>query len=71
MLSEEKKLSLRDFAGLKAAGADEDTFNGTSKKGFDSLQVGAEFAQGFTDNFRTGTTGSFNLTAPFIFITWD
>ena len=64
-------LRFGDLASFDAAGADQDCFDGSAEVGFNSLEVGEETAQGFTGDLGTGTTGTLDGTASFIFVPWD
>jgi hypothetical protein len=61
-------LSLLDFPGLEAFGADVDPFGYAFDEGFDFLQIGMEEPQGFADDLGTGAAFAFDHTASFIFI---
>ena len=70
-VADEKKreeLGFCDFAGLDAARADERTLDRAFELDLDALQVGIKAAQGFPDDLGTGTAGSFDRTASFVFV---
>ena len=59
-------LGFENLAGADAAGAHVRAGDRSIKIDLDPLQVGHKTAQRFSDDLRTGTAGSFNLTAPLI-----
>ena len=61
-------LSLNDFSALNTAGADIAAADRSIDIDFDSLQIRKEATKAFSDDLGTRTTGSFDLTASFIFI---
>ena len=64
---EGRKLSLDDLACGDTACADLDPFDRTVKVDLNSLKVGLETTQGFTDDLGPGTARPLDLSASFIF----
>lgn len=65
----EGNLGLNDFALLDAADTHLGAFNRSVDVDLDTLKVGIKTAECLSENFRTGTTCPFNLTAALVFIT--
>ena len=62
------KLSFYDFSSPDAGCADICSFDSASQDNFDPLEVGHDFAQGFTDDFRTGAAFALDHTASAVLV---
>jgi len=64
-------LRFNDFSCGDTACADLGSLNRSLEIDLDLLKIREETTQSLSDNLRTGTARSFDLTASFIFYAWD